>query len=166
MSETAPRPLLSRKMAEVGFAGVLLIFGGVIAYGALELETGWGSSGPEAGFFPFRIGVLIMLGAGVVLCQHLLRASDGAPFIDGRGARNIGVFAVPLLLLAGAIPLIGFYLAAMAYLLVALWLAGRVGWPLSLAVALLLPAALFLLFEFVFRTPLPKGPLGPLLGMI
>ncbi len=24
----------------------------------------------------------------------------------------------------------------------------------------------FLLFEFIFRTPLPKGPLGPLLGMI
>lgn len=166
MSDPAHRPLLSRKTAEVGFALLLLAFGGVIAVGARELDTGWGGSGPEAGYFPFRVGLLIMLASGAVLVQQALRPVDGAPFLDRRAALNMALFAGPLALCAAAIPLVGFYLAACAYLLCAIAVAGRIALPLALGVALGVPAALFLLFEFVFRTPLPKGPLGPLLGMI
>jgi putative tricarboxylic transport membrane protein len=166
MSDTTSRHLLSRKTAEIGFALLLLAFGGTIAFGARELETGWGGSGPEAGYFPFRIGVLIMLAAGVVLAQQLVRPGPVAIFLDRGAARNIALFSAPLLLLVAAIPLIGFYLAAAAYLLVAVGLIGRVALPVALGVLLGAPGVLFLLFEFAFRTPLPKGPLGPLLGMI
>ncbi len=52
------------------------------------------------------------------------------------------------------------------YLLIAVGLVGRAGWGAAIAASILSPALLFVLFEFVFRTPLPKGPLGSLLGMI
>jgi putative tricarboxylic transport membrane protein len=166
VSNTASRPLLSRKAAEVGFAALLLVFGAVIALGARELETGWGSSGPEAGYFPFRVGLLIMLGAAMVLIRELLSRDAATPFLDQASARNLMLFAVPLVMCVAAIPFLGLYLAATAYLAVAIGLVGRVAVSVTLGVLLLAPLALFILFEFVFRTPLPKGPLGPWLGMI
>jgi putative tricarboxylic transport membrane protein len=165
MGDGASDGVVSRKAAEVGFALVLLGFGAAIAWGALELDTGWGGSGPEAGYFPFRIGVLIIAAAGGVLILELLR-SGGGMLMGGKGLRNVALFALPLIGLIVAVPHLGIYLAGAAYLLVAVGLVGGAGWRLAAVVAVLAPALLFVLFEFVFRTPLPKGPLGPLLGMI
>ncbi len=78
----------------------------------------------------------------------------------------MALFALPLVGLVAAVPVLGIYLAATAYLLVAIGVVGRAGWTIALSAAFVTPTLLFLLFEFAFRTPLPKGPLGPLLGMI
>ncbi len=135
--------------------------------GAREMETGWGSSGPEAGYFPLRIGILIVVAALAVGVLELRRTNSGQTLIKHREAAwNIVLFAAPLVTFIAATPWLGIYLAAAAYLMVAVGLISRVRLTTTLAVALLTPAALFLLFEFVFRTPLPKGPLGPLLGML
>jgi putative tricarboxylic transport membrane protein len=166
MTPPDSRALLSRKAMELGFAGLLLAFGGVIAFGARELETGWGSSGPEAGYFPFRIGLLLMGVSSLILLREALRAGAGHVFLARRDLRSIGLFLLPLIGLCVAIPGVGFYVAASAYLAIAIGLVGRAGVRVAAAVALCVPGALFLLFEFVFRTPLPKGPLGPLLGMM
>jgi len=165
MSQHAPNGILSRKTAEIGFALLLIGFGAAIIWGAGELDTGWGSSGPEAGYFPVRIGLLIVAASGIVLVREALR-SGGRSTLEPAAARNMALFALPLIGLAAAVPVIGFYLAAAGYLLVAIGLVGRAGWGAAICAAILAPFALFVLFEFVFRTPLPKGPLGPLLHMI
>ncbi len=165
MSDDAPDGILSRKHAEIGFALLLLGFGAVMIIGARELETGWGSSGPEAGYFPFRIGLLIIAASLLVLGQEILKAGN-ARLLNRRAAWNMALFAAPLIGLVTAVPILGLYLAAAAYLLVAIGLIGHAGWRTATLVALVTPTLLFLLFEFAFRTPLPKGPLGPLLGMI
>ncbi len=164
MSEATSSGMLSRKAAEIGFASALLLFGAAIVWGSLELDTGWGSSGPEAGYFPFRVGVLIIAGSAAVLAGAALR-SGGGDLIGRAEARNMAAFALPLVGLVVTVPWLGLYLAAAAYLLVAIGLIGRAGWRAALGSAVLAPGLLFLLFEFVFRTPLPKGPLGPLLGL-
>jgi hypothetical protein len=61
--------------------------------------------------------------------------------------------------------MLGFYPAIALYVVVAVGLVGGVAWRTTLAIALLLPAGLFVVFERLFRMPLPKGPLGPLLGL-
>ena len=83
-----------------------------------------------------------------------------------RAATNIALFTLPLLGLIVAIPHLGLYVPATLYLLVSIGLVGRVSWATATAAAIGAPVILFILFEFVFRTPLPKGPLGPLLGML
>jgi hypothetical protein len=165
MSENAPDGILSRRSAEIGFALLLLAFGAAIMAGARELETGWGSSGPEAGYFPFRIGLLIVAASLLLLGTEAWR-SGGGRLVGRQAARNMASFALPLVGLVAAVPFLGLYLAAAAYLLVAIGLVGRAGWRVALAASLATPTLLFLLFEFAFRTPLPKGPLGPWLGMI
>ena len=49
------------------------LFGALIIKGALEFNVGWGDIGPEAGYFPFRIGILIVLASLVNLVRALLR---------------------------------------------------------------------------------------------
>jgi hypothetical protein len=159
-------PIMSRKAAEIGFAIVLFGFGAAIVYGTRELDTGWSRSGPEAGYFPLRIGMMIMAAAAIVTLVQAVRSEAGQALLSRRSAVNIALFALPLLSLIAVIPFLGLYLPAALYLLVAIGLVGRVGWPTAAAVAVAAPLTLFVLFEFVFRTPLPKGPLGPLLGMI
>lgn len=133
--------------------------------GAREMETGWSRSGPEAGYFPLRIGILIVLAASAVLVREAFK-SGGQGFVSRPAALNMALFAVPLIGLIAATPWIGIYLAAASYLGVAIGLVGRVHWARTLTIAVLTPTAMFALFEFAFRTPLPKGPLGPLLGLL
>lgn len=172
MSESIPRQLLSRKSMELAFAATLAGGGIIMMLGALEMEIGWSGSGPEAGYFPFRIGVLILAAALFILVSEALRQNVGQMFLSVPGAINIAKFAGPLLALIALMPWLGLYLASILYLAFAIGVIGRNaegnrnGWAKTLAIALITPAILFLLFEFGFRTPLPKGPLGPLLGML
>ncbi len=166
MSEVPQRPALSRKPAEIAFALLLAVVGGVVIAGARELETGWGGSGPEAGYFPLRIGIVLVVASLVVLIREALRPAGDAVLIAGVAGGRLALFVLPLVGLVAIVPWIGFYLAAFAYLLVAVGLVGRVRWGRTLAIALGTPVVLFVAFEFAFRAPLPKGPLGPLLGML
>ena len=45
-------------------------------WGAVEHEIGWGDAGPAAGYFPFRIGALIVLGS---LANLVLAVDAAAP---------------------------------------------------------------------------------------
>jgi putative tricarboxylic transport membrane protein len=165
MSNVPQRPVVPRKPAEIAFALLLVVIGGAVIAGARELETGWGGSGPEAGYFPLRIGIVLVVASLAVLVSEALRpAGDGCVIGSVAGGR-LALFALPLVVLVAVVPWIGFYLAAFAYLLVAVGFVGRVQWARTLGIALATPLVLFVAFEFAFRAPLPKGPLGPLFGM-
>ena len=165
MSHSDHSGLVSRKVAEIAFAILLLGFGVAIIKGAMELDTEWGGSGPEAGYFPLRVGYLILIASLALLVLEVLKTGHGKALFSREAALNIGLFALPLLALVAVVPFLGLYLAAAAYLLITIGLLGRVNWGISVGVATIFPLILFILFEFFFRTPLPKGPLGPLLGM-
>jgi len=165
MNDDAPRWTLSRRAAEIGFSLFTLAVGGVILSGAHELDTGWTRSGPEAGYFPMRIAWLLIGASAFIFLRSLLDRRPSEPFLTDRKAANLVRFVVPLTILVVAAPWLGLYLAITLYLVAAIGLVGKVSWPTTAAVALLAPASLFVLFEFFFKVPLPKGPLGALLGM-
>ena len=50
--------VIKRIHMEVMVACLAAIAGMVVAGGSLELGVGWGSSGPDAGYFPFYVGLL------------------------------------------------------------------------------------------------------------
>jgi putative tricarboxylic transport membrane protein len=167
MSDITPEGRISRKTAELCFAAFIMLFGIIMIVGAREMETGWGSSGPEAGYFPLRIGVLIAVVSGVIFLMQLFKADEARRLIKSKEAmRNLIRFALPLVVLIAVIPKLGIYLAAVIYLCFAVGVIARQRWITTCAVALLTPLVIFILFEHIFRTPLPKGPLGPLLGLL
>ncbi|MFB3817595.1 MAG: tripartite tricarboxylate transporter TctB family protein [Candidatus Methylomirabilales bacterium] len=163
--EDTSAPLVSRLALEVAFALLSMAFGATILAGALEFSVGWGEIGPEAGYFPFRIGVILILASLVNLVRALVRRGALAhPFLTRGQAGRLALFAVPVLGLVGVTLLVGIYVAAALYLLFSVGLAARHRLTVALGVSLGAPIILFVLFEIVFITPLLKGPLEALFG--
>ena len=76
----------------------------------------------------------------------------------------MAAFAIPVVVLVGATVVLGLYAATVLYLLFTVGIVGRHRMWATIAVAVGTPVILFVLFEYVFLTPLLKGPLEHWLG--
>ena len=157
--------LVSRFALEVAFALFTMAFGATVIWGALEFSIGWGEIGPEAGYFPFRIGSLIVLASlvNLVLAVRRRNAAAGA-VVTGEEGRRLLSFALPIVVFVGVAMVLGIYVAAALYLLFTVGLVARHRLPVTVGVSLGFPLVLFVLFEIAFRTPLLKGPLEAVFG--
>ncbi|MHB8770816.1 MAG: tripartite tricarboxylate transporter TctB family protein [Syntrophales bacterium] len=160
------RPFVSRFAVEAAFALFTGLFGAVIISGALEFSIGWGDIGPEPGYFPFRVGILICLASLANLVWALIRYKTLTTdtFLTSEQTRNVAAFAIPVVVLVAVTVVLGLYAATVLYLLFTVGLVGRHRMWVTICVAVGTPLILFVLFEYVFLTPLLKGPLEHWLG--
>lgn len=154
----------THRAVEIGVAIAMLLFAAIIIYGAWLAGINWGAEGPRAGFFPFYVGLAILLSTLVNLAQAL--TSDRKKlFADWDQLRQVLSVVIPAAVYVALVPWIGLYVAS--FLLIAVfmkWL-GRYNWGLTLAVAIAVPVLAFLMFEKWFLVPLPKGPIEELFGL-
>lgn len=164
--EQETRPFVSRFAIEAVFGLFTCAVGALIIRGALEFNVGWGDIGPEAGYFPFRVGIMIVLASLVNVVWAFIRRKTLATdtFLTSKQTRSVVAFAVPVIALVGVTLILGIYVAMALYLLFAVGLVGRHRAWVTIAVAVGTPVILFVLFEYVFLTPLLKGPLEHWLG--
>jgi putative tricarboxylic transport membrane protein len=154
----------THRSVEIGVAGATTVFAIIVIIGSLQVGIGWGAEGPKAGFFPFYIGVLILISSAVNFIRIVTETSDRGLFAEWGQLAKVMSVLVPTAIYVALIPWIGIYVASI--LLIAFfmkWL-GRYGWPLVAAVSLGVPLAVFLIFERWFLLPLPKGPIEAYLG--
>jgi hypothetical protein len=155
----------SHRMVELGMAGLMIAFALVIIGGSMQVGYRWAFDGPQAGFFPFYIGLFI-LGASIVnFAQAWMERSEGRLFAEWGQLGKVISVVVPSGIYVALVPLLGIYVASM--LLIGLfmrWL-GRYGWGMVLTIAIGVPAVTFIIFERWFLVPLPKGPIEELLGL-
>ena len=154
----------SHRAVEIGVAIAMLLFAAIIIYGAWLAGINWGAEGPRAGFFPFYVGLAILL-ATLVNLAHALAADGKKLFADWDQLRQVLSVVIPAAVYVALVPWIGLYVAS--FLLIAVfmkWL-GRYNWGLTLAVAIAVPVLAFLMFEKWFLVPLPKGPIEDLFGL-
>jgi putative tricarboxylic transport membrane protein len=146
-------------------AGIVFALGGLVAYDSWDLGASWASDGPQAGYFPFRIGALICICAAVVFVQGLLRfKTDRAVFVGKAQFRQVLVILLPSTLYVFGVWLIGIYVSSALFITLFMRLAGRYSWLRSVGVGLLVSVTAFVLFEMWFKIPLPKGPFERLIG--
>ena len=154
----------THRSVEIGVAGATTVFAIIVIIGSLQVGIGWGAEGPKAGFFPFYIGVLIVISSAVNFIRIVTETSDRGLFAEWGQLAKVMSVLVPTAIYVALIPWIGIYVASI--LLIAFfmkWL-GRYDWPLVAAVSLGVPLAVFLIFERWFLLPLPKGPIEEFLG--
>lgn len=158
--------MISRSTAEIAFAGVTALFGAVIAVGAREFGTGWSTSGPEPGAFPFYIGCIIIAGSlGNLIGALRTRATAGETFMSRDQAGTILRFVLPIIGFVIAALFLGLYVATAFYITGVMLFQG--GYPVwhALSVGLGLPIGLYCLLEKGFQVALLKGPLEAALGL-
>lgn len=158
--------MVRRVELELAAAAVVFVLGTLSLVGALEHETGWMADGPQAGYFPFRLG-LILLGASVLIAIQAWRdrLRRGQTVLTREGAVRMAWFVAPLVAYVGIAQFLGLYIATALYLACMLRAVGRHPWRSTLPVALVVPGCGWLLFEVWFTVPLLKGPVERWLGL-
>lgn len=165
MSENSANGL-SRFAVELGVATLTGIFGAAVCYGSFDIGAGWGDFGPEAGYFPFYIGVLIIVGSVAnAIGAFVKHRGTGDIFLDGARARVVASFLLPLIAFAGVSAWLGLYVGTALYIAGAMLFQGRYKWWIALPSGVAVSLFFFIVFEMGFKVPLLKGPVEAWFGI-
>jgi len=167
--EKQDRAVGSTRVWEIVVAAVFLVFGAIVVWDSRRLGAQWGSDGPQAGYFPFYIGCLILISSAASLFLALTSGEKGAkPFVYWGQLKLILVVMVPstiyVFLIDNPWLSLGIYVASAIYIAFFMRCLGRYSWPKIAAVSVGTMFVFFLMFEIWFKVPLPKGPLETALG--
>jgi putative tricarboxylic transport membrane protein len=151
------------RVADLLTVSVLMLLGGVVLYDAARLGVGWGTDGPQSGFFPFWLGVLLIAACAAILV-HAARRASPRPFVTRSQIGPVLKVLWPAVALVVLTQWLGLYVSAALYTGFYMRWIGRHSWLAVLVVAVLFPLATFFVFEKWFLVPMPKGPLEAWLG--
>lgn len=152
---------------EVATSLVLAGVGAAAVWDSRRLGAGWGAEGPQSGYFPFWIGVVLAaasLGNLVLVLRARPGAAGGGLFVTWPQLRLVLSVLLPTAIYVAAIPFTGLYLASAV--LVA-WFMIRLGgfrWWVAAGAGLATALVAFVVFEEWFLVALPKGPIETWLG--
>jgi hypothetical protein len=156
---------ISTKAVEIAVSAVILGLGLVVIFDSRRVGYGWADDGPQAGYFPFYIGLMLSAASAWVLLQAAFsnRAAAGV-FVSRKKLRLVLSVFFPSLIYVIAIYFIGIYVASALFIGVFMYWHGRFPWIKIIPVSLIVPVSMFLMFELWFMVPLPKGPLEAMIG--
>ena len=155
---------ISMRAVEIGVALLLLAIGAIVVFDSYRLGSKWGSDGPQSGYFPFYIGLLICISSAVTLAQAVFGKAGRAAgtFVEWEQFKLVLLVLVPAAIYVLAVQFIGIYIASAVYIAAFMWRLGNYAWWKSIAVGFLVNATFFLMFEVWFKVPLHKGAYDPL----
>ena len=160
----------SVKTVDAFTAIVIFLFGAVVIWDSWRLGAKWGPDGPEAGYFPFYIGLILCI-ASVINFIGAFREKSVDSFVSSSSLKMIMSVMIPTIIYVGLIggvgpvPALGIYVASAIFIALFMKWLGKYAWPMTIGVSIGVPVVFFLLFEIWFKVPLPKGPLEAALGL-
>ena len=150
---------------DVVVAALILALGALVVYESNRLGSGWDENGPQAGYFPFYIGLLICICSAVVFVQSFVKLrTDRRVFVRLDQFKQVLVILLPSTAYVLGVQLIGIYVPSAVFIVLFMKFVGKYRWLRSAAVGLGVSVSAFMLFEIWFKIPLPKGPLERLIG--
>lgn len=156
---------VSNRTMELVIAGLFIAVSILVMYDNWRIGARWAEDGPQAGYFPFYIGLIMFIASAVTAVTNLL-SSPGASsnFVDREQLKQVLQVFVPTLIFVLAIGFLGIYVAAAIFITFFMWWLGKYPLYKIAPIAALVPFFLFMMFEIWFLVPLPKGPLETALG--
>jgi len=156
---------ISMKTMEIVTAAILFGLGLVVIFDSRRVGYGWAEDGPQAGYFPFYIGLILCAASAWSLLRAAFSSrTEGGMFVSRKKLRLVMSVFTPSLFYVIAIYFIGIYVASALFIGAFMYWHGRFAWIKIIPVSLVVPVSMFLMFELWFRVPLPKGPLEALMG--
>ena len=163
---SADRPVVRSRSVDIFVSLALLAFAALMAWDNLRTGAAWAADGPQVGYFPFYLSLLLG-GASLVGLGTALLDRDGTgrePFVTVDQFRRVLQVLVPTFLFVLAIQYLGIYVASFILVAGFMWRIGRIRAVTSLVTALVFVAILFGVFEVAFNVIMPKGPLEAAFG--
>jgi len=132
----------------------------------VRLGARWAEDGPQAGYFPFYIGLLVCISAALNLVMALVNRKDAErDFVELDKLKLVLAVLIPTAIYVAVIGWTGIYVASTLFIAFFMRWLGKYPWWKVAAVSIGTMVAFFLIFESWFKVPLPKGPLENLLGV-
>jgi putative tricarboxylic transport membrane protein len=162
--EDSPAVTTTRAV-DVAASLLLVALAVTLGYDNWRSGIGWDSTGPEPGYFPFYLSVVLAVAGLYGVGAALLSRSEAAETFVTRaqGGRVLAVF-VPTLLFCLAMQYLGLYVASFVLIAGFMRFVGKMAWWKSLTTALVFTALMFVTFDVAFDVIMPKGPLEAAFG--
>jgi putative tricarboxylic transport membrane protein len=151
------------RTADLTTALVLMAGGVLVIWDSLRLGIGWGTDGPQSGFFPFWLAVLLSVSCVAIALQARRKASR-VPFVTRAQLKPVLTTLLPSAGFVMLTQFIGLYVATAIFLGFYMRWIGRYAWVPVVLLSVLFPLLTFLVFERWFLVPMTKGPLEAWLG--
>jgi putative tricarboxylic transport membrane protein len=144
---------------------LLLALAATLGYDNWRTGISWDSTGPQPGYFPFYLSVIL---AGASLyglgAAYLSRREAAETFVTRGQLRRVMAVFVPTLLFCLATQFLGLYVASFLLIAGFMRLVGKIALWKSLLTAFLFTAITFVTFDIAFDVIMPKGPLEAAFG--
>jgi putative tricarboxylic transport membrane protein len=155
----------SNRTVDVVVSVLLLALALTLGFDNWRTGIGWDSTGPQPGYFPFYLSVILGCASLYGLVAALLSRKEArAVFVTRAQARRVLAVFVPTLLFCLATQFLGLYVASFLLIAGFMRLVGRIALWKSLLTALVFTAAMFVTFDIAFDVIMPKGPLEAAFG--
>jgi len=163
------KPVASMRTAELAMAALFLVLGVLVMWDTRRLGASWGEDGPQAGYFPFYIGLIIVVSSAVTIFRALNLGERGREsFVEWGQLRMVllvmGPTVVYVALIANPWLSLGIYAASAIFISFFMWYLGKYPWKRILPISLGVVVFFFVMFEIWFKVPLPKGPIEAAIG--
>src|SRR5436190_24077685 len=155
----------SARTVDVVVSLLLLALAVALGYDNWKTGIGWDSTGPQPGYFPFYLSV-ILAGASLygLVTAYLSRQEAAGAFVTRAQLRRVMAVFVPTLLFCLVTQFLGLYVASFVLIAGFMRMVGRIALWKSLLTAFVFTATMFVTFDIAFDVIMPKGPLEAAFG--
>jgi putative tricarboxylic transport membrane protein len=157
--------LTTVRVVDVTVSLLLIALAATLGFDNWRTGIAWDSTGPQAGYFPFYLSV-ILVGASLygLVASFLSRKEAAETFVTRAQLRRVMQVFVPTLLFCLATQFLGLYVASFLLIAAFMRMVGRIALWKSLLTAFLFTAIMFVTFDIAFDVIMPKGPLEAAFG--
>ena len=155
----------SIRVVDVTVLLLLLVLAATLGFDNWRTGIAWDSTGPQAGYFPFYLSV-ILGGACLygIVATLLARGAPSETFVTRAQLRRVMAVFVPTLLFCLAMQFLGLYVASFLLISAFMRIVGKIALWKSLLTAFVFTAIMFVTFDIAFDVIMPKGPIERALG--
>ena len=164
MQQDVPEPsAASRRTLEIITSICFLIIGSIVMWDSSRIGAGWGADGPQSGYFPFYIGLLMNISSAVNLALAF-KSDKAESFVSHPKIKLVLAIFLPCLVYVAVMQWLGLYVASVIFIAVFMRWQGKFSLFKSALTSIIVVVVLFVMFEIWFKVPLIKGPLEAALG--
>jgi putative tricarboxylic transport membrane protein len=155
----------STGVVDVVVSLLLLAIAVVLGWDNWRTGAAWDSTGPQPGYFPFYLSV-ILGGASLygLAVAFLSRKEAAEVFVTRAQLRRVMAVFVPTFLFCLATQYLGLYVASFLLIAGFMRMVGKIALWKSLLTAFIFTVAMFVTFDIAFDVIMPKGPLEAAFG--
>ena len=158
-------PVTSTRTVEIAVYFLLVGLALLLAFDNWRTGMGWASDGPQAGYFPFYLSMILAAASIFGLATIFLSPTkDTKTFVTRDQFRRVIQVFVPTFLFCLFTQWLGLYVASFVLIAGFMWMVGRIALWKSLLTSVIFVVAMFVTFDIAFDVIMPKGPLEAAFG--